>query len=345
MNELTLKRLKNYFSIYYKNFNYEINGLKNREIAFSPFDGSSMMRHVSFSDQNELKNALTLNPPRHFFYSSAYYENPTDEDLSETWIGADLIFDIDADHIQNADKMTKREMLGAVKGEVKKLIFLLENDFGVEEKNMELVFSGSRGYHIHVYDLFTDLNAVQRREIVDYITGRCLTKLKVLKKSRWEDRVKYETEKILTELKDTMKNKKETIYEGERFQKYKGFPSASDAERIRNIAIGHVVRAYGSAIDEPVTFDVHRLIRTPMSLHGKSGLIASILKFDDLESFDPFEYAVPNQFKEVFVNVKVLRTVKDDFTDKEERISEGVQKMPLHKAIYFSLSGDAEFLE
>jgi DNA primase small subunit len=52
--------------------------------------------------------------------------------------------------------------------------FLLA-DFGFNEKYLELYFSGGRGYHCHVKDpTIFDLDSSERREIVDYITGRDL---------------------------------------------------------------------------------------------------------------------------------------------------------------------------
>ena len=44
--------------------------------------------------------------------------------------------------------------------------------------------------------------------------------------------------------------------------------------------------------DEPVTGDLHRLIRLPGSLHGGSGLRVTILDSKKLETFDPMKDAV-----------------------------------------------------
>ncbi|MDH7507545.1 MAG: DNA primase small subunit domain-containing protein, partial [Candidatus Thermoplasmatota archaeon] len=60
-----------------------------------------------------------------------------------------------------------------VKKEFYKLVndFLL-NDFGFDEKYIELYFSGGRGYHCHVKDpKILNLDSSERREIVDYIIG------------------------------------------------------------------------------------------------------------------------------------------------------------------------------
>ena len=90
------------------------------------------------------------------------------------WMGAELIFDLDSDHLQNVEKLSYGEQLNIVKSEFEKLVkeFLL-GDFGFDEKYLELYFSGARGYHCHVKDpVIFDLGSNERREIVDYITGR-----------------------------------------------------------------------------------------------------------------------------------------------------------------------------
>ena len=57
-----------------------------------------------------------------------------------------------------------------VKEETQKLIDFLLNDFGFPENTIELVFSGSRGYHIHIEtEQVRGLGSRERREIVDYV--------------------------------------------------------------------------------------------------------------------------------------------------------------------------------
>jgi DNA primase small subunit len=92
------------------------------------------------------------------------------------WMGAELIFDLDADHLPNADKISYEKQLELVKVEFIKLVddFLM-NDFGFPQDSMELYFSGGRGYHCHVkHPSVYQLTSGDRREIVDYITGRDL---------------------------------------------------------------------------------------------------------------------------------------------------------------------------
>ncbi|MCX9010384.1 MAG: DNA primase small subunit PriS [Candidatus Methanoperedens sp.] len=87
------------------------------------------------------------------------------------WQGADLIFDLDADHLPLKPR-SYADMLSNVKTETRKLLDFLLDDFGFSESNISIVFSGGRGYHIHVRDpKVLSLESAERREIVDYLSG------------------------------------------------------------------------------------------------------------------------------------------------------------------------------
>jgi len=146
-----------------------------REYAFIYFGGRGMVRHISFHRRQDFIDYLREYAPAHVYYSSAYYQKPDASNMQEkNWMGADLIFDLDSDHLPNADRLTYTEALERVKKEFKKLVedFLL-GDFGFDKKHIELYFSGGRGYHCHVKDPdLLDMDSNERREIVDYITGK-----------------------------------------------------------------------------------------------------------------------------------------------------------------------------
>jgi DNA primase small subunit len=174
----SLEFLKNSFQTYYASNKIGLpDRFGRREFAFLFFGGKGMVRHLGFEKREMIWNFLAERVPQHTYYSSAYYQHPDAAKMVEkTWMGAELIFDLDSDHLPNAEKMGYVESLVEVKKEFIKLIeeFLL-GDFGFKEKNMELYFSGGRGYHCHVKDpVVLDLDSNERREIVDYITGRDL---------------------------------------------------------------------------------------------------------------------------------------------------------------------------
>jgi len=174
----SLEFLKDAFRKYYKNNKIELpDRFGRREFAFVFFGGKGMMRHIGFEKKIHLTNFLKEKSPCHTYYSSAYYQMPDAATMQEkNWMGAELIFDLDSDHIPEAEKLGYVEQLEIVKKEFYKLVddFLL-NDFGFDKKYVELYFSGGRGYHCHVKDpKILSLDSNERREIVDYITGRDL---------------------------------------------------------------------------------------------------------------------------------------------------------------------------
>jgi DNA primase small subunit len=177
-----------------------------REYGFASFEGW-MLRHKNFRNRDELVSFLRDCVPRDAYFSCAYYEEPEAEMEKKGWLGADLIFDIDADHIptpcdkihdewtcgncgfvgrgivpQNCpacggEKFTDSTWpcgicLASAKSETVKLLDILKEDFGFSEREVRVFFSGHRGYHVHVEaEAIKSLDSVARKEIVDYVSG------------------------------------------------------------------------------------------------------------------------------------------------------------------------------
>lgn len=168
--EFTQQRL----SEYYRSAELELPPrFTKREFGFFYYAGKGMQRPVAFKTRDEVKEFLWRRTPAHVYFSSAYYEKPEVPMAEKKWLGADLVFDLDADHIAGADRMTYPEMLEKVKEEFIKLIEdFLVRDFGFREDQMDVVFSGGRGYHLHIRaQEVLGLDSGERRSIVDYITG------------------------------------------------------------------------------------------------------------------------------------------------------------------------------
>ncbi|MCI0497858.1 MAG: DNA primase small subunit PriS [Thermoplasmata archaeon] len=146
-----------------------------REWGFMFFGGGYMMRHIAFATAAEASDFFLRKVPSHAYYSTAYYSEPGAQRMQEKgWLGADLIFDLDADHLPNAAGMTYEDQLAAVKPEMAKLLddFIL-GDLGIGEEHVRLAFSGGRGYHLHVsHPGVVGLPSSARREIIDYVTGK-----------------------------------------------------------------------------------------------------------------------------------------------------------------------------
>ena len=178
LSKESLAFLQYQFRSYYKKNALSVpDRFSRREYAFVFFGGHGMLRHLAFPKKQEFQLFLQQKAPMHAYYSTAYYQHPDAPRMNEKeWMGAELIFDLDADHLPNADKISYEKQLELVKVEFIKLVddFLM-NDFGFPQDSMELYFSGGRGYHCHVkHPSVYQLTSGDRREIVDYITGRDL---------------------------------------------------------------------------------------------------------------------------------------------------------------------------
>ena len=312
----------------------------------------------------KLRLALSETIPSDVYHSCAYYENPDFDMDKKGWLGADLVFDIDADHLVTpcnkihdefrcskcgfsgkgitpeacpACEGTKFETktwpcdqcINTARQEAAKLLDMLQNDFGFSQGETRVFFSGHRGYHVHVEsEAVQSLDALARKEIVDYVTGLGLSVLDMEVKEKggkgstkkfnlhnfgWNRRLKLGMQKfLLTATKEDLKaaglknsailkNKdaliKRCIAEG-RWE----FVSGVSVQTWLKLA-QHAKDVEASQIDTVVTTDIHRLIRMNGTLHGKTGLKKVEFPARDLLDFDPFAGAVA--FKKGTVKVLV----------------------------------------
>jgi DNA primase small subunit len=210
MSSLSQNFIQDKFAEYYKQQSASImapSTLERREFGFLLLEKKVMLRHKGFRDVEALRSSLATVVPSDVYYSSAYYERPEEEMKAKGWLGADLIFDIDADHIPTPcatvhdlwvctdcgasgrgthpstcpgcgkgkfkEKTWPCEIcLEASKAEAIKLLDILTNDFGFSSNKLTVAFSGHRGYHVHVEsESVRGLDSLARKEIVDYLTG------------------------------------------------------------------------------------------------------------------------------------------------------------------------------
>ncbi|WP_337861026.1 DNA primase catalytic subunit PriS [Ferroplasma sp.] len=377
------KKLMEYFrEYYYKNHLGIPDMLFQREIGFIPFNGT-MIRHKKFNGQAEIEKFVQHTAPRHLYYSSSYYRFPDQHKMLEKeWLGAELIFDLDADHIEGADKMTYMEILSEVKKHTMRLLEILMDDFGFDDKNIRLYFSGGRGYHVHVEsDRIYSMDSDSRREIGDYIKveGLNIEDLKMLDDSHFqygmlkklnnyisnffkepdEDYIKnvfgkssgnymkylqkfYNGEKIIDFLARDTGNKFRLLVK----QNKSNEKTSIDYDRIM---LSRLLNDFNSTamaeIDEPVTTDIHRLIRFPFSLHGKTGLMVKPVAINDLGKFDPLTEAIPVIFmdKETKINLNINKfSIK--MNNENFNLQEGENTVPLYVAIFASAINVAEFI-
>ena len=297
-----------------------------REFAIQPFNSSTYIRHLSFQRKDDLLAFIEKNIPKHLYYSSAKYENPGLKDMeSKKWLGADLIFDIDADHIPGCNEIklwicpnghsgigeqatcplcgAKVEKISIIDDEclikglyqISLLLDILVEDFGFDKNNIKLYFSGHRGFHLHVYldDRLAQMGSEERREIIDYIIGIGLS-LESLKLVN-EKRGKSHRLALIPRIDDygwrrrISKSLLEANIERS-IRKYiigEDQPSPSTTvDKIKDV-ITRIIESSKVFVDEKVTIDTKRLVRVPFSLNGKTGLIVKEIPLNSLSEFSP----------------------------------------------------------
>jgi DNA primase small subunit len=265
--------------------------------------------------------------------------------------------------------------IDSAREETAKLLDILDKDFGFSKEVVHVFFSGHRGYHVHVEDeAVKPLDAMARKEIVDYVYGLGLTGFeeraggKNEKKASkpafslhnygWNKRIKLGMQKFilnateadlrsigikqnvdgLLQHKDVIANR---YIEENRWTGIKGI--GAGVETWLKIA-RHVKDLESSKIDTVVTTDIHRLIRMNGTLHGKTGLKKVEFPVERLSDFDPFKEAVA--FKEGTVKVSVSSA-------PEFRIGESMfgpyknqtVELPTAAAVLLILKGRAEVVK
>ena len=371
--------LKDKFQEYYQNAEITLPPrFTSREWGFLSWKGGIMNRHVNFRTIKEVKTYLARIAPAHCYHSVAYYKDPSKNTMvDKEWQGADLIFDLDADHLPEMEDVKKgkipfSKLMEYIREQTYRLVVdVLLRDFGLSEEDLLITFSGGRGYHVHVRtpELLT-LPSGARREIADYLTGKGLDLNKILidagytkeypirgkgierknlgieklpKKDAkgWQGIITRYIHNTLDDLREKNDDEKKPIMKklgvsrdmldfkdsnDDIFNKLPKTPK----KRFVKIALKE------TAIypDEPVTGDIHRLIRLPGSLHGGSGLKVTTMDSKKLEKFDPMKDAIA--FGDNLVKIRSIVshpvTMGDGLTTLKP---ESVVDLPERTAIYF----------
>lgn len=198
------------FGDYYKSLNHNDlwvpPRLKSREWMFIPWGSSPPDRHRGFLDKKGISDYLRQKSPHSCFHSTAYYKYPNERKMiDKDWLGADLIFDLDGDHLPGVSDNDFPTMISKIQEQAWTLWSdFLHPEFGFEEKYIQTSFSGHRGFHIHVRDpslLHLDSNA--RRQLVNYIRGEGINVQTILSgpDSGWQNRINNGIKSVTHKLK------------------------------------------------------------------------------------------------------------------------------------------------
>jgi DNA primase small subunit len=314
------------------------------------------------------------------YCSSSFYRNPSEPMDKKEWYGSELIFDIDGKdlHLEcalkhnytrchgcnliNAGVLDKcsncngsrlnvieipcKNCIFFLKKEVKKLINLLVEDFGIDSKTISVYFSGNNGFHLHVADKdYLPLLSVERAEISSYLLGKGF-KLETLGLKINNDK------KFIPILKNKqlldcgwrgriLKNLKINFYSGKNADN-NFIKQIEKLETIWNCdfqqKVAKTIEDLSVKIDPMVTMDIHRIFRLAGSLNSKSGF-AKIL-CNDVDSFDPFKDACFFDKSTIEIVSKIDTSIF--FKGKRYNLNKGSNSVPEYVAVYLISKGLAD---
>ena len=277
--------------------------IQSREFGYIPF-GGGMVRHLSFRSQGEALAELLKQSPSSVYCSNARYESPTRPIEEKGWLGAELIFDIDATDIptpckrghdlwycekcHSSGKLPKppkcpkcggttaefhgtcEVCLGAAKDHALHVIDFLTGDFGVLRESIRLFFSGNRGYHLHVFDKrFDPLDQQARGEVADYIRGESLPPSQTIAST-------LRRRPAGAGPQGEGWTRRITGFVDEKWPNYGG--------TLRKLVF-EAVASQRALVDSSVTTDVHRVFRLAGTLHGNTGMAK--MRIESIGAFEP----------------------------------------------------------
>jgi len=355
------KYLREYYTKYAK---FDIPSINMREFGVG-WKKKIEARHISFDTTDSFRSYMVTNVPMYVSYSGAYYEFPNAKPIErKNWLGADLIFDMDLP----GGKYELYSKFGKIHDELVRLVkdFLI-NDFGINMSDIVPVFSGSKGFHVHVRsNKFKSLGSGERREIVDYISGIgfSYTSFMLVEKigrslkitgphpndGGYPGRFARMVVHILKTKPETILSKRYTkpekigqIVRGIERGNWSFFPGKEPLNLLKPAA--DEVPISSIPLDASVSYDIKRLIRVPNSIHGGSGFVAAIIDKNKLESFSPFTNArMPNfekwtiKFEEGVPKIESEHVVIGGYKKGQ------TVKMPDNEAIFYVLKGSAVIL-
>ncbi|AEM38055.1 DNA primase small subunit [Pyrolobus fumarii 1A] len=294
-----------------------------REFAAQLWGMKSYVRHLSFSSRGTFEQWVVDKAPRHLYYSSAVYKHPAAQNMDEKgWVGADLIFDIDADHLPKCQSsivevvdekvgvkasFAPAECVREAAWEAVKLFDVLVYELGFDKSRVYIEFSGHRGFHVtvrckEIVECF-EADSQVRKEILDYVRAESFDEQRVMQHvdsevGRGRKRVK------LFELPPSIRDagvrgriariiRRMALRRGDsvvvRIVSSEPLEAAALYRRNRELFEEYLSIAFSEIrveVDPQVTVDTKRLIRIPYSLHGKTGLPVIPLDVNRVDKFE-----------------------------------------------------------
>ncbi|MEB2836552.1 MAG: hypothetical protein GSR80_001722 [Desulfurococcales archaeon] len=243
-----------------------------REFAFQPWGSPGYTRHISFRTIEEVYEYLQSKVPLHAYYSLARYELPEAPSMEEKgFLGADLMFDIDADHLEGCSTaIVGDECIRRAGRLIHRLARILKRDFSI--RDYIIYFTGHRGFHLIARcEGCEGLGREERLEIAHYVAAEGLDLSLIFPSRPGEEAAVPSTDDP---------GWRGWIAEWLAFRGIlnlgRGLREILGAEWRRRLQ--EAVAGQAVPIDMQVTQDTSRLVRIGGTLHGKTGLKVTVVE-------------------------------------------------------------------
>jgi len=332
--------LKKKFSEYYSTHLPVPPELGRREFGFG-WAKKIDYSHKAFGSVEEFRAFMVSEAPFYASYSTSCYELPGARPMEKKgFLGSDLAFDIDVQpaHGDHNPVMCPPCLERAREDALRLLEEFLCGDFGFSKNEVSANFSGSKGFHLHVFGgAVRQLPASARAQLVDYASAQGLDLARLVTGMGGErepvrgpgrsargwgkkifdyasDFLAHSSLEVLRSAGLGAKAAEKIIGEKElALEKMRGgnWDAVAGLDRLWKKIVPQAVERKRVVVDRSVTIDQARLIRLPDSLHGDTGLVA---KKCDLKKFNPLEDAVA--FKSGLARVRTEEDLVVPLMDK-----------------------------
>jgi len=336
MKKSDLHYIKSYLTAYYHRtygkLYISIKKPEEREWAVLDIDGK-MVRHLHITSLEVFRDLISSYTPKGLYHSASYYEHPSEDMNLKHRLATDVIFDLDADHMPRVKVKevfrckneacgeygeskicrvcgsdTKKivivddEVIEYVKHELKRLLSTLYNLLGIEESTTKIFFSGLRGFHIHIEEgPLLEMDDLERIGLKDFLTldgidlslirdenAYILNMLTEELPKLLDEASDWELKAVLKRLDELKDNKGEML---------KFLKAMRDDRELLTKLNKFISSNLGIGVDPAVLTDLSRLIRAPLSIHGRSGLVKIPIEPPRLDDIAVIADAMPTNVK------------------------------------------------
>ncbi len=362
--EYLTSKIKDYYT---KTF-IELKDIEKYEFGYGVYNKKIANRNIQFKDNYDLNDFLRNKIPFYLSKSIGKYEFPdASPTTAKNMLESDFMFEFDADDIPTACKKihdswycekcgaegkghimkcpecnmkTKLsewvcdQCLNATKKQTKRLIKILIDELGFTEEELQINFSGHKGYHVYISsNKIKHLKKNERLELIDYVSeaglnfkelgfvennkgslvytglnyGKGIKYLNLVKTiinnseiQKLEEYFPEDTSKIV--FNKLIKNKLAIL---ELLDKNEFYKLKANSEDLWYFALESIKEKQKLYIDRQTTIDIYKILRVPNTIHGGAMLLAKDIDLDKLDDFSPFRDAkLPSNEKTIKIHLK-----------------------------------------